>query len=98
MIFGRRFFPPGYYIYIEASGQNKGSKAHLVSKQLDSASLGKCVTFWFHMYGPDIDRLNILKRVGSKDMMVWTRRGNQGTDWMYGQVFMTGTYAVSSPN
>ncbi|XP_033638977.1 MAM and LDL-receptor class A domain-containing protein 1-like [Asterias rubens] len=84
----------GYYIYIEASGQSSGDVAQLLSPDMVSADLGKCVAFWYHMYGPNIDTLNVWQRDNSKDTLQWTRKGDQGPEWKYGQVWMKGTFAV----
>ncbi|XP_022096407.1 MAM and LDL-receptor class A domain-containing protein 1-like [Acanthaster planci] len=84
----------GYYVYIEASGQTPGAKAHMTSPDMTSATLGKCVRFWYHMFGPNIDTLNVLRRENGKDTVEWTRKGDQGPKWTQGQVFIDGSFAV----
>ena len=84
---------PGFYIFIDASGKPAGATATLIS---DSMTGDKCISWWFHMYGSSVEDLNIYKITGGTTRTLeWKRRGNQGTDWMYGQVYMTGSYSVS---
>ena len=85
------FTPPGWYIYIDASGKADGDSATLLSEDMTG---DKCVSWWFHMYGANVNVLNVHKIVGTSRTLEWSRRGNQGTDWMYGQVFVTGTFYV----
>lgn len=49
-------------MYIEATGKRKGDKAQLISPTFTKTS-GRCLQFWYHMYGSNIGRLNIYKRV-----------------------------------
>ena len=78
---------------IDASQQINGDTATLISNTMTG---DKCVTWWYHMYGTNVYDLNIYQLVGGLTRTLeWKRRGNQGTDWMYGQVFLTGTFSVS---
>jgi len=52
----------GRYMFIEASAPRKeGQKARLLSPwyQPQFYTKGACLTFWYHMYGTDIGRLNV---------------------------------------
>ena len=60
-----------------------------------AGSVGKCVGFWYHMYGPSINQLNVYRREGSQELLEWTRAGDQGPMWKYGQVFLNGSFNVS---
>ena len=48
--------------------------------------MGHCVKFWYHMYGPHINELNVYKKVGQNMILVWKRSGNNGNQWRSGQV------------
>ena len=48
--------------------------------------IGHCVKFWYHMYGPHVDSLNVYKMIGQNMVLVWKRVGNNGNQWRYGQV------------
>ena len=86
----------GYYVYMEASGQLLGQSAALLSVPMTTSSVGICMSWWYHMYGADIDRLNVYAlRSGGSDNLEWVRTGNQGNDWMQGQVYVTGDFTVS---
>eukprot|EP00795_Rhopilema_esculentum_P012712 gene12712-3431_t len=86
----------GYYMFIETSGWiPTGANAYLMSPQYDPASRtgGKCLQFWYHMYGNSIGTLNVYLKTGSSypGSSMWTRRRNQGNQWLIGQVSITTT-------
>ena len=81
-------------MYIETSGWIAiGSKAWFISPSYQPASRtgGKCMQFWYHMYGNSIGQLNVyLKtRSGYPGTKVWTMSRNQGNQWLIGQVKIT---------
>lgn len=87
-------FHAGYYLYIETSGFiPAGANAYLLSPQYQPASRtgGKCLQFWYHMYGSSIGSLNIYVKTGTAypGRQMWTRSGNQGNQWLIGQVSIT---------
>ncbi|XP_076084855.1 MAM and LDL-receptor class A domain-containing protein 1-like isoform X1 [Mytilus galloprovincialis] len=79
----------GYqYVYIEASGSNKqnGDKA-VMSTNLQLPSIDYCMTFWYHMKGTNVGTLNIYmegQNIGKSQ--IWRRSGQQGNDWIKGEV------------
>jgi hypothetical protein len=78
---GRR----GYYIYTEAS-VNNNKTARLLSPAL-SVSTTVCVNFWYHMYGANVNRINLrLKHSGTLGQPLWTKIGNQGNRWFNAKV------------
>ena len=56
----------GHYMYIETSAPRKqGDKARLLSEDFEpTSSRGRCVKFWYHMYGATIGTLRILVKTG----------------------------------
>ena len=65
-----------YYIYIETSSpRTQDDKARLIS--IDIQPTGRsCVTFWYHMYGTNINTLNLyLKQNGRLGTPVWKHQG-----------------------
>ena len=78
----------GYYIYIETSSPRQpNDKARIMSAPIaPDGRMGHCVKFWFHMYGPHVDSLNVYKKVGQNLVLVWKRSGNNGNAWRAGQV------------
>ena len=69
-------------MYIESSNpRSKGHKAWLKSPDF-SPTLGRCLSFWYHMYGEDIGSLNVLiYQNGSRSAPIWTLSGAQGGLW-----------------
>ena len=76
----------GNFLFIETSfPRRNGDKAWLYSPFLDQAPKGKCLNFWYHMYGSHIGSLNIyLDR--AQGASIWNRTGNQGNVWRHGRV------------
>lgn len=77
----------GYYVYIETSQHTDNDSARLRSPTF--RSLGStCVTFWYNMYGADVNQLNLYlgtpgQLIGTQ---VWTKSGNQGFMWQYADI------------
>lgn len=92
----------GTYAYIESSYPRKpNDTARLISAEISrNTRPGTCVSFWYHMYGPDIDTLSVYTKSpkgSSLGSVIWQRKGNQADKWKYGQVFlrMSLNYQVS---
>ncbi len=79
-------------MYIEASApRTKGHKAWLRS-QVFTPSAGRCLQFWYHMYGYHIGTLNVLKyENGSRSGALYSLKGNQGNMWRIAQVTIKST-------
>jgi hypothetical protein len=67
----------GWYIYMEASyPQTYNQRCRILTEEIQGQ---KCLQFWYHMYGMDIDTLNIYIKInGQLNKPVWTRSRNQG--------------------
>ena len=75
----------GYYIYIETDAPRiAGDRARLIAPKQNPTG-GRCVTFWYHMYGPHVDRLNVYLRQ-TLDKLIFTKYGTQGNQWMKGEL------------
>lgn len=48
----------GTYLYIETSSHNQNEYADLVSP-LMTGNQDRCLSLWYHMFGSDIDQLEI---------------------------------------
>ena len=79
----------GQYVFIETSSPRRpGDNAYLISQPFDpTASGGRCLKFWHHMYGSSIGTLNIYIYTGNFSTMylLWQRKGNKGSSWILGQ-------------
>ena len=86
------------YMFIETSvPRSPGDKAHLVSTVFNKTG-GRCFTFWYHMYGSNIGRLNVYVNTTSGRQLKWRLIGNQGNRWSNGQMDVgstNGGYSVS---
>ena len=74
------------YLYIETSApRQQGDIARLESSF--SYSGPSCFTFWYHMLGSSIGKLDIYTQssIGGKQLK-WTLSGNQGSNWHRAEV------------
>ena len=75
---------PGFYIHLESSNpRSKGESVRFESPYVISSY--KCVTFWYHMWGKHVGRLNVFvaKKFGSEKLK-WRLSGDQGDSWNEG--------------
>ena len=74
-------------MYIESSTpRRRGQKARLIGAHFPQVS-GKCLQFFYHMHGIGMGALNVyFKKHGSLGRPVWTRSGNQDTEWLPGEI------------
>ena len=85
----------GYYIYLEVSGATPNASARFISGSIPAttATGGKCLRFWYHMYGPHVNALNVYVKVGSHvGAAVWNRNGTRGDKWHLGSVTVRSPY------
>ena len=84
------FTGKGWYIYIEASSPRKpNDTARLISTSIPgtTASKGKCLSFWYHMYGADINTLSVFVRTGGvHDTKLWSKQGTHADKWLHALV------------
>ena len=78
-------------MFIETSLPRKpGDKAQLLSPNYPATPGGKCLQFWYHMYGRHIGTLNVrVKRLvqGTPTYFLqWSRSGDHGNRWRVAQV------------
>ncbi|XP_025085553.1 MAM and LDL-receptor class A domain-containing protein 1-like [Pomacea canaliculata] len=75
----------GHYVDVDAS-HAANATARLRSPQFSNTG-STCATFWYHMYGADVNKLNLyLASPGKPGSQVWTKSGNQGFMWQYAEV------------
>ncbi|XP_022288512.2 MAM and LDL-receptor class A domain-containing protein 1-like [Crassostrea virginica] len=75
-----------YFAYMEASGKPQGAQAIMESQAIQMSSGSVCLTFAYHMYGRDIDSLEVL--YGNQPY--FNEVGDKGNIWMRAQVTITG--------
>ncbi|XP_077378927.1 MAM and LDL-receptor class A domain-containing protein 1 isoform X1 [Festucalex cinctus] len=85
----------GYYLYVDSSVGEWGHASYLISDVLQPATRGHCLTFWYHMFGPDVGVLRVYvndrkthesgNKVGEQK---WVEIGNKGDKWHKGSLFV----------
>lgn len=79
----------GHYMYIETSSPRvKGDKA-LLNSPMFKATSGKCMEFFYHMYGGSVDTLNVYIKSSLFRRRLWGKSGDQGQFWQLGQVSLS---------
>ena len=74
-------------MYIEASGRKNGDFARLTSPVVSvSQQTVKCLTFWYHMYGPHVSALNVYTKTTTLGPAIWSKNGTQGNTWKVANV------------
>lgn len=83
----------GHYIFIETSTPRRpNDTARIESPEVPPKATAQCVRFWYHMYGPDVNTLNVYAKVGSKlGTPVWSRTGTANNVWHFQAVDVTTT-------
>lgn len=80
----------GYYVYIETSSPRKANETARIESVTIPATQQKCLQFWYHMYGPHVDTLNVYTKINNQlGVPVWTLSGNQGNKWRHAVVSLT---------
>ena len=75
-------------MFIETSNPRRnGDKARFESEEFQpTGSSGRCLKFWYHMYGSSIGGLNVWMSSNGSTGQIWTLSGNQRQDkWLYAQ-------------
>lgn len=72
----------GHYIFVSTIAQQNRS-ARLSSPILSSGEEALCLSFWYHMHGTNIGRLQVLlKTPDNEQISIWQRTHEQGRTWM----------------
>lgn len=83
----------GFYIHLESSyPRSKGEGVRFESPYVITSY--KCVTFWYHMWGKQVGRLNVFdaKKSGSEKLQ-WRQSGDQGDSWNEGSIEINRNFA-----
>ncbi|XP_067654295.1 MAM and LDL-receptor class A domain-containing protein 1-like isoform X2 [Haliotis asinina] len=81
----------GHYIHAGSSGGAKGDNAQLISPLLTIPSgQSKCLLFYYTMYGEHVNNLNVYGKTHTTRNRIWSRHGNQGTDWIEARIPLPG--------
>ncbi|NXP53011.1 AEGP protein, partial [Heliornis fulica] len=83
----------GYFLAVDPSVQgSRGQRAQLITYRQEPATTPRCLSFWYRLAGPQIGTLSLkLLLEGAEEMVLWTRRGSQGSIWHRGQATLPAT-------
>ncbi|KAM5331330.1 LOW QUALITY PROTEIN: apical endosomal glycoprotein [Glossophaga mutica] len=60
----------------------RGPGAHLLTQPQRAAAPQECLSFWYHLHGPQIGTLRLIMRQdGKADTQLWSRSGTHGNRW-----------------
>nr|XP_033715245.1 apical endosomal glycoprotein [Tursiops truncatus] len=60
----------------------QGPGAHLLTWPQSPAAAQECLSFWYHLYGPQIGTLRLaMRREGERERHLWSRSGTHGNRW-----------------
>ncbi|XP_041094433.1 apical endosomal glycoprotein [Polyodon spathula] len=77
----------GHFVFVDASSPDLGGhSARLLSYPQRSSVETMCLSFWYHLMGPQTGTLSLKLRLGGGDeeTVLWTRSGTQGNEWQRG--------------
>ena len=82
----------GYYLYIETSSRRVQGNLARFSTPAFTFSGASCITFFYHMYGAAIGRLEVT--VNSRN--VFSASGNKSSSWLEASINLNlqGSYSV----
>nr|XP_023693671.1 enteropeptidase isoform X1 [Paramormyrops kingsleyae] len=81
----------GYYIVTPRSPVPWEKNFRIHSLPLDHDSEPACLSFWYHMFGEDVQRLSVLLYWPNGTTMTFEREGNYADAWHYGQATLYDT-------
>jgi hypothetical protein len=71
----------GYYMIVLINNGSIDERAHLVSPLLQQSSSTCELTFYYHMSGINVGRLEVLLMEGSETSRLWSMEGTRGDRW-----------------
>ena len=80
-------FVAGNYMYIETSSPRYYGDNAKLEYSVSNIDIGQlsCLEFYYHMYGTDVNTLNIF----NGNTRVFTQSGNRGNQWLKAKITMT---------
>nr|XP_012300618.1 apical endosomal glycoprotein [Aotus nancymaae] len=72
----------GYFMLLDPTDPPaRGHSAHLLSRPQVPAVPTECLSFWYHLHGPQIGTLRLAMRREGEDTHLWSRSGTHGNRW-----------------
>ncbi|XP_008840205.1 apical endosomal glycoprotein [Nannospalax galili] len=72
----------GFFMFLDPMDPPAhGQAAHLLTRPQVPAIPKECLSFWYHLYGPQIGTLRLAMRRDKEDILLWSRSGTHGNRW-----------------
>ncbi|OWK10637.1 MAMDC4 [Cervus elaphus hippelaphus] len=73
----------GHFVLLDPTDPPaRGPAAHLLTQPQAPTAPQECLSFWFHLYGPQIGTLRLaMRREGEAETHLWFRSGTHGNRW-----------------
>ncbi|XP_034519651.1 LOW QUALITY PROTEIN: apical endosomal glycoprotein [Ailuropoda melanoleuca] len=73
----------GYFLLLDPTDPPaRGPGAHLLTQPQAPAAPQECLSFWYHLHGPQIGTLRLaVRREGEAETLLWSRTGTHGNRW-----------------
>ncbi|GAB1286077.1 Apical endosomal glycoprotein [Apodemus speciosus] len=73
----------GFFMFLDPTDPPaRGQGALLLTRPQVPAVSKQCLSFWYHLYGPQIGTLRLAMRTeGEEDTLLWSRSGTHGNRW-----------------
>ncbi|KAF3820900.1 hypothetical protein GH733_011053 [Mirounga leonina] len=74
----------GYFLLLDPTDPPaRGPGAHLLTQPQAPAAPQECLSFWYHLHGPQIGTLRLaVRREGEAETVLWSRTGAHGNRWL----------------
>ncbi|XP_012576620.1 PREDICTED: apical endosomal glycoprotein, partial [Condylura cristata] len=73
----------GHFLLLDPTGaQARGAGARVLTQPQVPAAAQECLSFWYHLHGPQTGTLRLaVRRGGGPEEQLWARSGTQGNRW-----------------
>ncbi|KAI4587772.1 hypothetical protein MJG53_005559 [Ovis ammon polii x Ovis aries] len=73
----------GHFVLLDPTDPPaRGPAAHLLTQPRVPSAPQECLSFWFHLFGPQIGTLRlVMRREGEAETHLWSRSGTHGNRW-----------------
>ncbi|XP_076793678.1 apical endosomal glycoprotein isoform X2 [Arvicanthis niloticus] len=73
----------GFFMYLDPTDPPaRGQGALLLTRPQVPVVPKECLSFWYHLYGPQIGTLCLaMRRDGEEDILLWSQSGTHGNRW-----------------
>ncbi|KAK7799714.1 hypothetical protein U0070_010721 [Myodes glareolus] len=73
----------GFFMFLDPTDPPaRGQGAHLLTRPQVPLAPKECLSFWYHLYGPQIGTLRLaMRKDGEEDTLLWSRLGTHGNRW-----------------